>query len=1039
MSLEAKFASLSMDDVSSVVDAVKADGVAKSGLAEAITTLVARCASKTEAEALSALKVVKELSESVPTAQPFVKECLGACLEQALSKSKDVSTAAQETAFSICKNTTPFAIKALLPTIFSCLPVEKKWQTRERALQCLAIFKNTAPKQLADSLPLVVPEVTACMWDTKKQVKKASTETMKGALDVIGNRDIEHMTGKILTAITKPKEVPEIMHAMAGVTFVQSVESPALAMVVPLLLRGLREKSTATKRQAAVIIDNMSKLVDDPLDAAPFLPLLLPALETNAESIADPEARSVTETAVAQLNRLKGLAEKHAAIRGDVSKVEQLFKDKFGVKDTEGEKLAVIQFLCTIATTLMDLKYMEDLQWTKNLSPYAGIYFDKDTYEKVIEEVRVECEKNMEIPDDDDEDDDAEELCNCTFTLAYGTKILLHNTKMKLLRGRNYGLLGPNDCGKTTLMRSIANNQVEGFPDVTQVKTVFVEADIQGEQSHLSCVDYVAVDPSIAALNIGTSKIREVLGTVGFTEDGKAKPDHAVSTLSGGWRMKLALARAMLQNADILLLDEPTNHLDVINVAWVKTYLNSLPNVTCIMVSHDTGLLNDCCTNILKFENLKLRTFKGNLDEFVKVDPSARSFFSLKASKLKMSFPPPGPIEGVKSKGKALMKMSNCTFTYPGNTKPTLFNITVQVSLSSRVACIGENGAGKSTMIKLLVGEIAPQEGDVWKHPNARVAYVAQHAFHHIEDHLNKTPNEYIRWRFANGGEDKESLVKVTLQFTDQELALQKKPFELTFVDEESGKISKVKKVVSELVGGRKMNKSKEYEYEVKYAGSTVDSGEYLGAKVLKKMGWEKAMKSVDLKLAQLAGMFVKPLSTKNVESHLNGCGLAPEFGTHYRMSALSGGQKVKVVIAAAMWMQPHIVILDEPTNYLDRESLGGLAHAIETFDGGVIIISHNNEFVSTLCPETWVMDAGHLETKGDADWMLKQDTKIDDQQQLQEMTDTAGNKVEVQTGPKKLSKKEEKALIKKIKKKIKEGIELDTDEEELAFEKDLL
>lgn len=503
--------------------------------------------------------------------------------------------------------------------------------------------------------------------------------------------------------------------------------------------------------------------------------------------------------------------------------------------------------------------------------------------------------------------------------------------------------------------------------------------------------------------------------------------------------MKLALARAMLQQADILLLDEPTNHLDVINVAWVKTYLNSLDGVTSIIVSHDSGLLNDCCTNILAFDNLKLRAYKGNLDEYVKVNPAARAYFSLTASKVKFKFPNPGPIEGVKSKGKALMKMGNCTFTYPGNTKPTLFNISVQVSLSSRVACIGENGAGKSTMIKLLVGEISPQEGDVWKHPNARIAYVAQHAFHHIEAHLDKTPNEYIRWRFANGGEDKESLVKATMQFTEDELALQKKPYELQMVDEASGKISKVKKVVSELVGGRKMNKSKEYEYEVKYAGSTVDSGEYLPAKTLKKMGWEKAMKAVDLKLAQLAGMFIKPLSTKNVEEHLEGCGLAREFGTHYRMSALSGGQKVKVVLAAAMWMQPHIVILDEPTNYLDRESLGALAGAIETFEGGVIIISHNNEFVSKLCPETWVMDAGHLETKGDADWMLKQDTKIDDQQQLTEMTDAAGNKVEIKQEKKKLSKKEEKALVKKIKAKIKNGEALDTDEEELAFEKDLL
>merc|ERR1719464_1337888 len=342
-------------------------------------------------------------------------------------------------------------------------------------------------------------------------------------------------------------------------------------------------------------------------------------------------------------------------------------------------------------------------------------------------------------------------------------------------------------------------------------------------------------------------------------------------------------------------------------------------------------------------------------------------------------------------------------------------------------------------MIKLLVGEIEPQTGTVWKHPNARIAYVAQHAFHHIESHLNKTPNEYIRWRYANQGEDKESLVKVTMQFTDEEIKLQKTPFELQFTDEESGKITKVKKCVSELVGGRKTNKQKDYEYEVKYAGSTVDSGEYLPMKTLKKMGWEKAMKAVDLKIAQRSGLYVRPLSSKNVEQHLEDCGLEREFGTHYRISALSGGQKVKVVLAAAMWNQPHILILDEPTNYLDRESLGALAGAIEEFDGGVVMITHNNEFCSQLCPETWVMDAGHLETKGDADWMLKQDTKIEEAQQITEMVDAAGNIEKVKGPKKKMSKKEEKALVKRLKAKIKNGEDLDTDEEEFAFDKDLL
>jgi len=467
--------------------------------------------------------------------------------------------------------------------------------------------------------------------------------------------------------------------------------------------------------------------------------------------------------------------------------------------------------------------------------------------------------------------------------------------------------------------------------------------------------------------------------------------------------------------------------------------LNSLKDVTSIIVSHDCSLLNDCCTEIIQIENLKLYQHKGNLDEFVKIKPAARAYFSFTESKLKFKFPQPGPIEGIKSKGKALMKMSKCTFTYPKNDKPTLFDISVQVSLSSRVACVGENGAGKSTMIKLLVGEIEPQEGEVWKHPNARIAYVAQHAFHHIESHLDKTPNEYIRWRYANNGEDKESLVKVTMQFTPEEEKKQRTPYELQFTDPDSGKITKVKKVVAELVGGRKTNKAKEYEYEVKYAGSTVDSGEYLPMKTLKKMGWEKAMKAVDLKIAQRSGLYVRPLSSKNVEQHLEDCGLEREFGTHYRMSALSGGQKVKVVLAASMWNQPHILILDEPTNYLDRESLGALAGAIEGYDGGVVMITHNNEFCSKLCPETWVMDAGHLETKGDAEWMLKQDTKIDQNQAITEVTDAAGNVTKLKKQKKKLSKKEEKQLIKKLKARIANGEKLESDEEEFAIEKDLL
>ena len=127
----------------------------------------------------------------------------------------------------------------------------------------------------------------------------------------------------------------------------------------------------------------------------------------------------------------------------------------------------------------------------------------------------------------------------------------------------------------------------------------------------------------------------------------------------------------------------------------------------------------------------------------------------------------------MKSKGKALIKVVDVSFKYPRNDKVTIEKATVQVSLSSRVACIGPNGAGKSTLIKCLTGEVQPTTGTVWQHPNARIGYIAQHAFHHIEQHMDKTPNEYIRWRYA-GGEDREAIAKDTMKISDAELELQK-------------------------------------------------------------------------------------------------------------------------------------------------------------------------------------------------------------------------------------------------------------------------
>merc|ERR1719327_140356 len=272
--------------------------------------------------------------------------------------------------------------------------------------------------------------------------------------------------------------------------------------------------------------------------------------------------------------------------------------------------------------------------------------------------------------------------------------------------------------------------------------------------------------------------IAAMMSSVGFKDELMYGP---VGSLSGGWRMRLALSRAMLKEPELLLLDEPTNHVDVHGVAWLTKYVQELSDkqISSMIVSQDT---------VHYEKNRKLKVYKGNLSEFVKLVPEAAAYYKL---------------EGDTSRTKALIKMSDVSFKYPTRTENTLNNISVQVSMASRVAVIGVNGAGKSTMIKLMVGEIEPNEegaAKIVKHPNMRLAYVAQHAFHHIENHLELTPTQYIEWRFQ-GGMDREGAAKNYLELTEEENLL---------VNQKTGQV--------QCLRGRRKGK-KGNEYEVVYFG----------------------------------------------------------------------------------------------------------------------------------------------------------------------------------------------------------------------------
>merc|ERR1712093_560244 len=131
-------------------------------------------------------------------------------------------------------------------------------------------------------------------------------------------------------------------------------------------------------------------------------------------------------------------------------------------------------------------------------------------------------------------------------------------------------------------------------------------------------------------------------------------------------------------------------------------------------------------------------------------------------------------------------------------------------------------------------------------------------------------------------------------------------------------------------------------------------------------MGYEKIVCREDEKQAAAAGLMSKPLTAPSVEKCLKDFGLSAESASHNPIASLSGGQKVKVVLAGAMWQNPHVLILDEPTNYLDRDGLGALALGLKEYLGGVIIISHNMEFADSVCTQKWIMEAGRLREEGE-------------------------------------------------------------------------
>lgn len=905
----------------------------------------------------------------------------------------------------------PYAFEMVFTEI-SKIFTSVKYQSKIAGLKMIMTYARVYPQVVSSNLPIIIDSLIQLSSDVKKEVKTAVQECWVAICETITNVDIQPIVNTMIDGYMNPATKTEAsLEKLASTPFVNDIDIPTLGLLVPMLVRAMREKKVVCQRKAAVVMDTLCKLIKNPVYARIFYDKLTWILDKGINEIAVEEVRNVCTKSKATLQKV--YEQSNTKLVDSVTKDTCLqIYQQTGVCSSSSS--SSIDYSISLVLNLVKYENRDESAYASCIEPYIREAIpDEEPRMAAVQQISKNLIDTITVYEYDPEEND-ENLCDCMFSLAYGTRVLLHQTPLKLKLNHVYGILGHNGAGKSTLLRAMSNKTLQGFPDI---EATYIEHHIPDELHEMITLDYLETHPKIKARGIQRDEIARNLAELYVTEHMMNSP---LSTLSGGNVQRVNLILAKLAGDSLILMDEPTNHIDALSIIWLKNYVKTTKNTTFLIISHDIKFMDEVCTNMIHYETLKLKVYRGNVTEFVKQKPEAAFYFQTTSQDvLSFQIPDPGPLEGVKSLTKSVLSMKNCYFQYPTAPKPQLTDITVQVSQASRIIIAGVNGAGKSTLVKILVGELEPNGGVIDRHPNLRMAYIPQNISTCLEPHKQLTPIEYVMWRYRLGS-DREQSNKNALTITDEELEAirQKAKLNKTFVIKE--------------LGTRRTGK-REHEYEAKSEG-VVEMVQWFTKSELIEMGYEKMVKEFDEKLAMESMMGQRKLTTGEIQKHMNSFGLEPELAQHTKITALSSGQKMRCYLAAATFYLPHTIIFDEPTNFLDRESTNALSDAIKNFKGGVLVISHNDDFYNAITREKWLLENGKLTVFGDnMIEALEKERKKQEKENAKKLKfdteedkyDSLGNKIEAAPKEKKeLTRDEKKKLMKQRKEMQKAGLD---------------